>query len=279
MYDVENISLKTTLHENGSNQVDIESPNGLIYTIIDNLPDNTKTYLKLTHQSRLIFDFSIEKFIQDAVFDTEYFKQTQYHYLFRMDNKSLKQFLKATNNDISLIYSYKPEPISYENYYEHYLLIDDVVYRLNACKRTVKKNGSYVRYIYNSTEDSLLNRIVKNHSVEQLTTNGYRRSHYAEYSIVGDHFQLYGVYNGPFYDLFSLRYSPKTLDLHINNFKHEKTHLTNQSVDDLNAIFKKELFDWLAADGDESIKKALTDFDFDNTNLKDSLKLLEMAVI
>lgn len=196
-----------------------------------------------------------------------------------MDNKSLKQFLKATNKAISLIYSYKPEPISYENYYEHYLFIDNVNYRLNACTSPVKKNGSYVRYIYNSTKDNILNRIVKNHSVEQLTTNGYRRSHYAEYSIVGDHFQLYGVYNGPFCDLFSLRYSPKTLDLHINNFKNEKTHLTNQSVNDLNAIFKKELFDWLAADGDESIKKALTDFDFDNTNLKESLKLLEMAII
>lgn len=279
MFDVEKILLIETVNENDLSQLDIQSPNGLHYTIINDTPDNQHTYLKLTYKDEIIFEYSIDKFVKDAVFDTEYFKQTQHHYLFRMDNKSLKQFLKETNNAISLIYSYKPQPISHENYYEHYLFIDDVNYRLNACKSSVKKKGSHVMYIYNSTKDNILNRIVKNHSVEQLTTNGYRRSHYAEYSIVGDHFQLYGVYNGPFQDLFSLRYSPKTLELHINNFKQEKTHLKNQSVDDVNAIFKKEFFDWLEADGDESVKKALTDFDFCNTNLKDSLKLLEMAVI
>lgn len=284
MFDVEEISLKETVNEEGLTQVDLHSPNGLHYTIINDTPDNQHTYLKLTYKDEIIFEYSIVKFVKDAVFDTEYFKQTQHHYLFRMDKKSLKQFLNETDKAISLVYSFEPYPTDMGHYYQHNLHINNVLYRLNAGKRQVtddiKKQNASVMYFYNDLTDNRLNRIVKNHSPEMLTFSGYNRhSHYAEYFIVGDHFRLFGVYNGPFHDLFSLRYSPKTLELHIHNFKREKTYLTEQSIDDIRLILKRELFDWLAIDGDKDVKKALNDFDFFDLDLNNSLKMLEMAVI
>lgn len=100
-----NISLKENVNTAGLKQVDIQSPNGLIYTIIDNLPDNSKTYLKLSYLDEVIFELSIDKFNETAVFDTEYFKQTKHHYLFRMDQESLKLFLDETERCISVPYS------------------------------------------------------------------------------------------------------------------------------------------------------------------------------
>lgn len=287
MFDVEKILLIETVNENDLSQLDIQSPNGLNYTIINDTPDNQHTYLKLTYKDEIIFEYSIDKFVKDAVFDTEYFKQTQHHYLFRMDKKSLKQFLNETDKAISLVYSFELYHTDLGRYYQHNLYINNVLYRLNAGKRQVtddgKKQNAAVMYFYNDLTDTQLNRIVKNHSSEMFIFNGdsgyNRQSHYAEYFIVGDHFRLFGVYNGPFHDLFSLRYSPKTLELHIHNFKREKTYLTEQSIDDIRLILKRELFDWLAIDGDEVVKKALNDFDFFDLDLNNSLKILEMTVI
>lgn len=284
MFDVEKILLIETVNENDLSQLDIQSPNGLNYTIINDTPDNQHTYLKLTYKDEIIFEYSIDKFVKDAVFDTEYFKQTQHHYLFRMDKKSLKQFLNETDKAISLVYSFEPYPTDLGHYYQHNLHINNVLYRLNAGVRQSrdrsKKKTKNIMYFYNDLTDTRLNRIVKNHSSEMLTFSGYnRQSHYAECFIVGDHFRLFGVYNGPFHDLFSLRYSPKTLELHIHNFKREKTYLIDQSIDDVREILKKELFDWLAVDGSKSIKKALSNFDFSDLNINESLTMLEMAVI
>ena len=287
MFDVEKILLTETINENDLSQLDIQSPNGLHYTIINDTPDNQHTYLKLTYKDEIIFEYSIDKFVKDAVFDTEYFKQTQHHYLFRMDKKSLKQFLNETDKAISLVYSFEPYHTDQGHYYQHNLYINNVLYRLNAGKRQVtddsKKQNTAVMYFYNDLTDTRLNCIVKNHSHEMFTFSGdsgyNRQSHYAEYFIVGDHFRLIGVYNGPFHDVFSLRYSPKTLELHIHNFKREKTYLTEQSIDDIRLILKRELFDWLAIECDEVVKKALNDFDFFDLDLNNSLKILEMAVI
>lgn len=278
------ISLKETVNTAGLKQVDIKSLNGLSYTIIDNLPDNSKTYLKLSYLDEIIFEFSIDKFNEKSVFDTEYFKSTQHHYLFRMDKKSLKLFLDETERCISVPFS---------NHYEHYLYIDNEQHQLefssprlnltsdmdynNTGKPTKKQKWVYT---YSKVKDSAIHRIVNNYSVVRYTVGNYKRSSdHKHYFIVGDHFQLFGVFNGYFQHLFAIRYSPKTLELHLHSFNDGYSYLTNQSFEDLQSIFKSEFFNWLEADGDSVIKLSLNNYDFSNMSLDDSLKLLEMAII
>jgi hypothetical protein len=273
-----NISLKEKVNTAGLKQVDIKSPNGLIYTIIDNLPDNSKTYLKLSYLDEVIFELSIDKFNETAVFDTEYFKQTKHHYLFRMDKESLKLFLDETERCITVPYSV---------YFDHYLFINNSLYQLDftshelnfTSNKTTGCKSKWV-YTYSLVSDSDLARIVSNHSVNRRTIDNYpRESHYGHYMIVGDHFQLLGVFNGHFQDLFSLRYSTKTSELHLRSFKNGYSYLSNQSIEDLRSLLKSELFDWLEVDGDDTIKHALKHFDFEESKLIDALKLLEMAII
>lgn len=282
MYD--NISLKSKIHENGSNQIVIKSPNGLKYTIIDNYPDFEHTHLKLTYLDELIFEQTIDKFKEDAVFDTKYFSETKHHYLFRMDNDSLKKFLDETSRKIIVPFSH---------YYEHYVYINGAQYQLDFASHHLnltsdmdydnnkkpEKDHKWV-FTYNEVRDIAINRIVHKHSNDRYTIDGYARpSEYKHYHIVGDHFQLIGVFNGHFQELFSLRYSPKTLELHLKNVKGQYSYLTNQSFDDLTLLFKNEFFNWLSMDGDAIVKHALTDYDFNEISLDDTLNLLEMAII
>jgi hypothetical protein len=282
MYD--NVSLKSKIHENGSKQIVIKSPNGLIYTIVDNYPDVYHTHLKLTYLDDLIFEQSIDKFKEDAVFDTKYFSNTKHHYLFRMDKDSLKKFLDETNRKIIVPFSH---------YYDHYLYIDGYQYQLDFSSHELNltsdmdydnnnkpnKDHKWV-FTYDEVRETAIARIVDNHSNDRYTIDGYARpSEYRHYHIVGDHFQLIGVFNGHFQELFSLRYSPKTLELHFKNVKGEYAYLTNQSFDDLTLIFKNEFCNWLSMDGDATVKFALSDYEFNEISLDDTLNLLEMAII
>jgi len=70
MFNVDEILLTETVSDAGFCQLDIKSPNGLHYIIIDNVPDNQHTYLKLTYHHNVVFEFPIDKFREDSVFDT-----------------------------------------------------------------------------------------------------------------------------------------------------------------------------------------------------------------
>ncbi len=276
-----NISIESRTHQNGSEQFFITSPNGLIYTIIDNYPDSEHTYLKLTYLDELIFEGNIDKFKENTVFDTKYFSKTKHHYLFRMDKDSLKKFLDETNRKITIPFSYNYLYINgcqYElDFSSHELnLTSDMDY--DNSKKT-KKDHKWI-FTYNEIADTTINKIVNNHSNVRYTIDGYvRQSEYKHYHIVGDHFQLIGVFNGHFQKIFSLRYSPKTLELHLNNLNGKYLYLTNQSFDDMTLIFKNEFFNWLSIDGDLTVKSILNNYNFNEISLDDSLKLLEMTII
>jgi len=277
MFNVDEILLTETVSDAGFCQLDIKSPNGLHYIIIDNVPDNQHTYLKLTYHHNVVFEFPIDKFREDSVFDTTYFKNTQHHYLFRMDIESLKLFLEDTQN---LIY------IPYSVGFEHYLFIGAILYQLdfasNQLNYTTSSSSNNQRWIYTYREikESSIARIVDTHSIDRYTVDNFpRRSHFYHYMIVGDHFQLLGVFNGHFQDLFSIRYSPKTLELHLHSFSNGYSYLTNQTADDMNRIMKNEFYDWLDFDGTQFIKAMLKDLDFKNMAFKDALTIMEMAVI
>lgn len=277
MFDADEILLTETVNDGGFFQLDIKSPNGLHYTIIDNVPDNKHTYLKLTYSNNVIFEFPIDKFREISVFDTVYFKNSQHHYLFRMDIESLKLFLDDTQNLIAIPYSVD---------FEHYLFIDTILYQLdftsNQLNYTTSSPSDNKRwtYTYREMKESPIARIVDAHSIDRYTVDNWpRRSHFHHYMIVGDHFQLLGVFNGHFQDLFSMRYSPKTLEMHLNSFSHGYSYLTNQSTEDLDRILKNEFFDWLAFDGTLFVQETLKDLDFNTMTFKDALNILEMAVI
>lgn len=278
------ISVVEYQRKDGLMRLDITSENGLCYTIVDNFPDETKTYLQLTYENEFIFNFYIDKFKDNSVFDIAYFKETKHHYLFRMDSVSLKKFLYETDRCISVPFSER---------YKHYLYINGKKYELNFVSHRlhVTSNVTYSNenkerhdqkwlYTYNEVIENRITKIVYNHSKDRYTFDGYpRASHYGHYQIIGDHFQLIGIFNGHFQEIFSLRYSPKTLELHLNDVNNQYTYLTNQSSSDFNNVLKNQVFQWLSDDGDRFVKDALKNYDFNEMILDDALQLLEMALI
>jgi len=282
MFDVDDISVLKEIDINNLYSMQIKSPNGLRYKIIDDYPDNQHTYLKLSYFDDIIFEKYIKKFKENSVFDMKYFEQTHHHYLFRMDGDSLKQFLNETNRCISVPFSQN---------LNHYVYIDEKLHEIEFASPRLhltadfdydnsdRDNQKWI-YTYDEVRETAIARIVYKHCGNRYTVDGYpRASEYKHYKIVGDHFHLIGIFNGHFQEIFSLRYSPVTLELHLKRNDNTYSYLTNQSCDDLLQLFKTQFFEWLASDGNLLITDALKDHDFSAMSLDDSLNLLEMAII
>jgi hypothetical protein len=269
------------------NCVNIQSPNGLHYTIIDDKPSNQHTYLKLSYFDDDIFEISIIKKQGEAVFDANFFKGTHYHYLFRMDSESLSNFLNDTHRDIKLLFceynKYSLDEVLSDSAIKnielsnHYLYIGKNKFQIHEQLNDDKsKTYTYHQPFVNNP----ISRLVTNHSVTGYNKKGYPiKGQFNHYQIVGDHFSLFGVFKNYYNAIFSLKYSEKTLELYVASVNNYSYTLYNQSFDDMQNIFKKEFLTWLAIDGTPSMQAVIKEHDFTDVSCDDCLNLLEMAVI
>lgn len=287
MFDLKDIVLIEHTNSDGSHCVEIKSPNGLHYTITDNKPSHKYTYLKLSYFDDDIFEIAMIKKQGETVFDAHFFKGTHHHYLFRMNSESLNDFLKETQRDIKLIWceynkysldeALSSSSIKNIELSNHYLYIGKNKVQVNEQLNDDKSTT----YTYHQPfVNNPISRLVSNHSVARYNKKGYPiRAQFNHYQIVGDHFSLFGVFKNYYNAIFSLKYSEKTLDLHVTSVNNYSYTLYNQSFSDMQNIFKKEFLTWLKIDGTSSIQAVLKEHDFTDVSCDDCLRLLEMAVI